>query len=136
MKSLLINNFFYLIGSFECNPPFTEEVIERMADRIDYLLEKSSKPLSFIVFIPEWLSPPTPGLIKMEKSVFKKIDFNIENGKHQYISGSQHVSENAEKNLYTSVHNTRVFFLQNENGFKKWPPSEENVNKLKASMII
>ena len=60
-------------GSFECNPPFTEEVIERMADRIDYLLTNSKFALSFIVFIPEWLDPPTPGLVKMEKSKFKQL---------------------------------------------------------------
>ena len=107
-----------------------------MSDRIDYLLRKTSKPLSFIVFIPEWLEPPTPGLVKMEKSIFNRAYFNIENGKHQYISGSQHLSDIEENNLYTSVHNTRVFILQNENAFKSWPPDKDSINKLKTAMTI
>ena len=107
-----------------------------MAERIDFLLGKSSKPLSFIVFIPEWLHPPTPGLVKMEKSVYNRSWFNIDGGKHRYISGSQHVAQNANMNMYTSVHHTRVFFLQNVNGFKKWPPTEEKLTKLRASMEL
>jgi hypothetical protein len=104
-----------------------------MAYRIEVLLANNSKPLSFIVFIPEWLHPPTPGLVKMEQSVFNRFCLNIARGKHRYISGSQHVEENANRNVYTSVHNTRVFFLQNANGFKKWPPTEEKLIRLKAS---
>ena len=123
-------------GSFECNPPFTEEVIERMADRIDYLLGKTKSPLSFIVFIPEWLVPPTPGLVKMENSVYNRKHFNAENGNHQYISGSQHLSVKSKNDLYKSVHNTRIFFLQNDQGFSCWPPSEQNIQILKIAIHI
>ena len=46
------------------------------------------------------------------------------------MSGSQHVGLN-ETHLYDAVHNTRVFFLQNEAGFNKWTPNEEKIKKLK-----
>lgn len=120
-------------GSFECNPPFTEEVIERMADRIDYLLTNSKFALSFIVFIPEWLDPPTPGLVKMEKSKFKQLHFNKADGEHEYVSGSQHVTAD-DLQLYTAVHNTRVFVLQNEVGSNLFSLDKEKIEELKASM--
>jgi hypothetical protein len=41
-------------GSFEANPPFTEEVMLRMAERIDKLCGGSEGPLSFVVFVPQW----------------------------------------------------------------------------------
>lgn len=124
-------------GSFECNPPFTEECIERMADRIDILLEANQQhPLSFIVFIPEWIDPPTPGLVKMQKSIFLRETFVLPRGKHSYVSGSQHIEKKFKaRNLYFSSHETRVFILQNELGFKKWTPTENKTSNIKQRLI-
>jgi phosphorylated CTD-interacting factor 1 len=121
-------------GSFQCNPPFTEEVIERMADRIEILLASTELPLSFIVFIPEWLDPPTPGLIKMNKSAFKTRDIIVGGKKHKYVAGTQFL-EHRGPLLYAAVHDTHVFFLQNKAGFEKWTPSEDKVEKLKNLMM-
>ena len=121
-------------GSFQCNPPFTEEVIERMADRIDYLLENSKLPLSFVVFIPEWLDPPTPGLVKMNKSKFKKYDFIVQSKKHEYVSGTQFLEQRGPL-LYLAIHDTHIYFLQNDAGSMKWNPTEEKVNRLKSAII-
>jgi hypothetical protein len=41
-------------GSFEANPPFVAQVIERMAQHIDELLGASNEPLMFSVIVPEW----------------------------------------------------------------------------------
>lgn len=122
-------------SSFQCNPPFTEEVIERLADRIEYLLENSKYALSYLVFIPEWIEPPTPGLVKMEKSKFNRMHFNVDNGAHHYVSGSQHVS-NEDPQLYTAMHNTRVFVLQNEAGYSLFTPTKEKIEKLKEAMTF
>jgi phosphorylated CTD-interacting factor 1 len=121
-------------GSFQCNPPFTEEVIECMADRIDFLLETSKFALSFIVFIPEWLDPPTPGLVKMEKSHYMRVNFNIEIGKHKYVSGSQYLNNSSSSCFYSEAHNTRVFFLQNQSGYEMFTPTSEKLEMLKESM--
>lgn len=120
-------------GSFEANPPFTEEVIERMSTRIESLLRKSIKPLSFVVFIPEWIDPPTSGLVNMEKSKFLRKTFNVEKHKHRYISGSQYVDQQGSY-LYEAVHNTRVFILQNNAGSQKWPVDQTKIELLIKSM--
>lgn len=55
------------------------------------LLEASSEPLSFIVFIPEWRDPPTPALTRMEQSRFKRHQLSLPAFDHEYRSGSQHI---------------------------------------------
>lgn len=55
-------------GSFEANPPFSEELMVAMIDHFEALLEESDEALSFIVFVPEWRDPPTEALLRMESS--------------------------------------------------------------------
>jgi phosphorylated CTD-interacting factor 1 len=52
-------------GSFEANPPFTEEVMLRMAERIDKLCGGSEGPLSFVVFVPQRRQPLSQALAMM-----------------------------------------------------------------------
>jgi hypothetical protein len=60
--------FYPVSGSFEANPPFSEELMEAMVNHFEALLSSTDSPLSFIVFIPDWRDPPTPALVRMEKS--------------------------------------------------------------------
>ena len=69
----------------------------------------------------------------MEKSKFKQLDFNKADGEHEYVSGSQHVTAD-DLQLYTAVHNTRVFVLQNEVGSNLFSLDKEKIEELKASM--
>lgn len=55
------------------------------------LLDQSSEPLSFIVFIPEWRDPVTPALTRMEGSRFLRHQLSIPAYEHEYRSGSQHI---------------------------------------------
>lgn len=63
-KELTLNNrscgSFYnlqpVAGSFEANPPFTEELMEEMVNHVEDLLSASDQPLSFVVSP----SPPLP----------------------------------------------------------------------------
>lgn len=55
------------------------------------LLEASSEPLSFIVFIPEWRDPPPTALTRMEQSHFKRQQLVLPAFDHEYRSGSQHL---------------------------------------------
>ena len=121
-------------GFFQCNPPFTEQVIERLADRLDYLLDDNKFALSFIIFIPEWLDPPTPGLVKLKHSKYKRFEFNLNDNQHQYISGSQYVSES--EGLYLASHNTCVFILQNDSGNIMFNITQDKTNDLKLSTNI
>ncbi|XP_077315359.1 mRNA (2'-O-methyladenosine-N(6)-)-methyltransferase isoform X1 [Lithobates pipiens] len=122
-------SFFPVSGSFEANPPFSEELMDAMVTHFESLLESSDQPLSFIVFIPEWRDPPTPALTRMEESRFKRHQVVLPAFQHEYRSGSQHVCKRDEL-YYKAVHNTAVLFLQNEAGFQKWTPSAERVQEL------
>ena len=122
-------------GSFQCFPPSTEECIERMADHIDHLLKVSKDhPLSFIVFIPEWLDPPTPGLVKMDASSFLRKSLILPGSQHKYITGAQHI-ETSKPKYYNSAHNTKVYFLQNDLAFEKWKPTEEKIKKFTERVV-
>lgn len=55
------------------------------------LLEQSSEPLSFIVFVPEWRDPVTPALTRMESSRFLRHQLSVTAYEHEYRSGSQHI---------------------------------------------
>ena len=61
-------NFYPTSGSFEANPPFSDELMAAMVDHMESLLGETSEPLSFIVFIPDWRDPPTEALIRLESS--------------------------------------------------------------------
>lgn len=55
------------------------------------LLDQSSEPLSFIVFVPEWRDPVTPALSRMEESRFLRHQLSVPAYEHEYRSGSQHI---------------------------------------------
>lgn len=115
-------------GSFEVNPPFVEQVILKCAERIDALLsEAQSEPLSFIVFIPNW--EDSLGLQRMVASSFMRHNMVLREFEHSYVSGLQH-QEKPNYVQYKAVHATRVIFLQNDLGYKKWMPSAESLRRL------
>uniref|UniRef100_A0A3Q2Y4I0 mRNA (2'-O-methyladenosine-N(6)-)-methyltransferase n=1 Tax=Hippocampus comes TaxID=109280 RepID=A0A3Q2Y4I0_HIPCM len=84
-------SFCPVSGSFEANPPFCEELMDAMVTHFEDLLEQSSEPLSFIVFIPEWRDPVTPALGRMEGSRFLRHQMSVPAYEHEYRSGSQHI---------------------------------------------
>ena len=125
-----------LEGSFECNPPFTSEIYSRMIDHIDYLLESSQQPLSFIVFIPERLEGDDPNADKLKKSKFLKKSVIVLYNQHQYVSGAQHMLDKSKDVSinYDPCHNTQIFFLQNKAGNEKWTPSQEKIDAILNKM--
>ncbi|XP_037346421.2 mRNA (2'-O-methyladenosine-N(6)-)-methyltransferase [Pungitius pungitius] len=125
-------SFSPVSGSFEANPPFSEELMDSMVAHFEALLNKSSEPLSFIVFVPEWRNPVTPALTRMEASRFLRHQLNIPAFEHEYRSGSQHICKRDEM-YYRAVHGTAVLFLQNDAGFAKWGPTPERLAELMAA---
>ncbi|XP_039632543.1 mRNA (2'-O-methyladenosine-N(6)-)-methyltransferase [Polypterus senegalus] len=128
-------SFSPVSGSFEANPPFSEELMDAMVTHFEDLLESSNEPLSFIVFVPEWRDPPTPALTRMESSRFKRHQLSITAFEHEYRSGSQHICKREEM-YYKAVHGTAVIFLQNSAGFAKWPPTPERIQELMAAYRV
>uniref|UniRef100_A0A3P8PWD4 mRNA (2'-O-methyladenosine-N(6)-)-methyltransferase n=1 Tax=Astatotilapia calliptera TaxID=8154 RepID=A0A3P8PWD4_ASTCA len=125
-------SFCPVSGSFEANPPFCEELMDAMVTHFEDLLDQSSEPLSFIVFVPEWRDPVTPALTRMEGSRFLRHQLSIPAYEHEYRSGSQHICKRDEM-YYRAVHGTAVLFLQNDAGFAKWAPTPERLAELTAA---
>ncbi|KAM8867279.1 mRNA (2'-O-methyladenosine-N(6)-)-methyltransferase [Synchiropus picturatus] len=125
-------SFSPVSGSFEANPPFCEELMLAMVTHFEDLLDRSTEPLSFIVFVPEWRDPVTPALTRMEESRFLRHQLKVPAYEHEYRSGSQHICKREEMS-YRAVHGTAVLFLQNDAGFAKWTPSPERVSELLAA---
>uniref|UniRef100_A0A8C8GK34 mRNA (2'-O-methyladenosine-N(6)-)-methyltransferase n=1 Tax=Oncorhynchus tshawytscha TaxID=74940 RepID=A0A8C8GK34_ONCTS len=128
-------NFSPASGSFEANPPFSEELMDAMVTHFEKLLEKSSEPLSFIIFVPEWRDPLTPALHRMETSAFRRHQMSVPAFEHEYRSGSQHICKKEEM-YYKAVHGTVVIFLQNAAGFAKWEPTPERIQELLAAYQV
>nr|CAB3264703.1 phosphorylated CTD-interacting factor 1-like [Phallusia mammillata] len=125
-----VMQFFPVQGSFEANPPFCEELMEAMVEHFEKLLAQSNSPLSFIIFIPEWRDPTPLSILRMESSRYKRKQVLIPAFEHQYRSGLQHVTSIAKEVYFKAVHGTMVFFLQNSEGFAKWPPTQDRLRNL------
>jgi phosphorylated CTD-interacting factor 1 len=116
-------DFYPTTGSFEANPPFSDELMAAMVDHMESLLGETTEPLSFIVFIPDWRDPPTEALIKLESSSFKRKQFVCPPFEHEYRHGFQHLPSAKSEMSAKAVFGTLVVFLQNEAGFNKWGPT-------------
>uniref|UniRef100_A0A3B4V3Z9 mRNA (2'-O-methyladenosine-N(6)-)-methyltransferase n=1 Tax=Seriola dumerili TaxID=41447 RepID=A0A3B4V3Z9_SERDU len=90
-------SFSPVSGSFEANPPFCEELMDTMVTHFEELLNQSSEPLSFIVFVPEWRDPVTPALTRMEASRFLRHQLSVTAYEHEYRSGSQHICKRIQR---------------------------------------
>jgi len=104
-----------------------------MADHMIELLTDTDEPLMFIIFIPDWRDPVTPALIKLEDSLYCRHSRLIEKGKHQYITGRQHI-HSRDSMFYDAVHGTMVFVLQNKAAVRTWQVDEELMDKLNQAM--
>jgi hypothetical protein len=121
-------NFYPKSGSFEANPPFTEEIMEKMFSHMEHLLASTVLPLSFAIFVPNWqdCSP----VVKLCTSKYTRYQLVLNKYKHKYVTGYQHIEQRKDKVSYMAVHETCVVFLQNQAGFEKWKPTQEKIDLL------
>ena len=115
-------------GSFECNPPFDEEIISRLAGHVERLLSRAKKPLSFFVVVPLWHD--SRGWMRLAKSVYCVSNTTLEAKEHAFVSGAQH---SRIDQLTPSAAPTSVLFLQNKAGEKKWPVTPEGVAAIREA---
>ncbi|KAH9507644.1 mRNA (2'-O-methyladenosine-N(6)-)-methyltransferase [Bulinus truncatus] len=123
-------DFYPRSGSFEANPPFSEELMVATIDHMESLLRETNEPLSFIVFIPDWRDPPTEALIRLESSKFKRKHFTCPAKEHEYRHGFQHMPVAKGKMNVKAAFSTLVVFLQNDAGFARWTPTPEKIKEL------
>lgn len=84
-------DFKPMSGSFQVNPPNSEELIDETLQHIDRLLTDSQEPLSFIIFLPEWKDPPLQCMSRIDESQFKRKQVVVPSMMHEYRHGYQHV---------------------------------------------
>ena len=118
-------------GSFEANPPFEASVMRRMADHIHGLLDAATGPMSFVVVIPAW--EKTEGWRALKESRFLRgAELRVPQKDHGFCEGSQH----AQATRYRiATFDSSVFFLQNDAGHERWPPSTEVRDELLSAMV-
>jgi len=118
-------------GSFQANPPFSEEVMLTMADHMISLLEDSQDPLMFVIFIPDWREPMTPAITRLENTIYCTHNILLASRSHQYITGNQHLQSVTH---YDAVHGTQVYVLQNDAAIDEWPISHKDMDHLRDAM--
>lgn len=114
-------------GSYEVNPPFTEEVMDSMVSRIETLMQDGS--YSFVIVLPNWVAAPS--IENLKASRYLKWSTVLPAGSHQYVVSDQHkqfkqISFNIE---------TAIFILQSEKGSKDYPVPIDIRNKLLTSFV-
>lgn len=117
-------------GAFEANPPFLEEHMLAMALAFEIYLTQCTKPLSFVVFVPQWRDSPYFELLT--QSSFKRAHFDAQKGQHQYLRGFNHRDTHSQSMV--SYAHTTVFFLQNDAAFALKPFDGSVVDAVAASM--
>jgi len=125
-------NFFPTSGSFEINPPFSQEFMVKMVNHIETLVQNTEEALSFMIFIPEWLDPICPAIPLLDSSQFLRQKFSMIPRVHHYL---QHpFLEHQTKVIHFPVpHSTLVYIIQTDAGFEKWTPTEEKQADFLAS---
>ena len=126
-------------GSYEANPPFVEEVMENMARRIIFLLgvhEKRGTPLSFVVIVPGWHDDECKSFHLMKDCIYNrgltpKYYLILRRNEHNYRPGMQHRVRHVEQ---SSNVDTFLFFLQNKEGAKKWPVTQQKIMQLQQAV--
>lgn len=127
-----ILKFFPVAGSFEVNPPFSEELMEATVNHLERLLTESQESLSFIVFFPDFRDPVPVALTKLEASRYKREQLLIPAYDHEYRHGFQHIMPRNEVSV-RSTHGTHIIFLQNDAGYARWGPTPERLDALRES---
>eukprot|EP00300_Choanocystis_sp_HF-7_P004645 c13625_g1_i1.p1 GENE.c13625_g1_i1~~c13625_g1_i1.p1 ORF type:complete len:462 (-),score=74.75 c13625_g1_i1:198-1583(-) len=120
--------FWPTAGSYEANPPFVEEVMERMAAHIQELLDLTQDALSFSVFIPAWTDTPCWPILQQSK--YLRFFLAVSKGEHGYCVGDQHVNP---KRSLPATFETAVFILQTEAAAAKWPVTKSVIEELKSA---
>lgn len=109
-------------GSFECNPPFTEEHILYTAKIIDSSLSKYHQvPLSVVLILPSW--EDTAGFPILFNSHHKRLFLSLRRNMHYYVEKN---SRNEQRYRLSSA-NSHIFVLQNQLGADSWPITNDFV---------
>lgn len=121
-------------GSFQLNPPFVDDVIVAMVQRLDRLLEAADTnqaTLTFIVVVGanEGSRSGSAALGALRSSRFCRASVVCQKKDHWYLDGDQHLSEES----WLSPCDTAAFILQSARGHEVNPASDEKMQHIQES---
>ena len=122
-----------LEGSYEANPPFVPEVIERMARTINVALRAATAAglaLSFVVIVPDWSEGKACAALVRSPHLRRRL--LAANRKHEYLEGAQHRKAVGSRRQATC--DTAVYILQSQAGNERWPPTDAASDELLAAL--
>lgn len=116
-------------------PPFTFEVLEFAAEYCVQLIKKNtSKPLSFVLFMPEWNLTSYKPLL--EEAAVKHIVLAPKT--YEFVSGLQHLVHNAPDNKHERYWRmpfaSHMYILQNDVAKEKWPLTDQIVQDIVGAL--
>lgn len=104
-------------GSYEANPPFTEENISLMIDHMENSLAKAdeqSKGLSFFIVVPNWIDS---SIDRLRISQWNRLGMVILANQHRYIAGQQHMVDTT----FVAPFESYICILQSSVGTSVYP---------------
>ena len=66
----------------------------------------------------------------MEASPFLRADLAANGRKQAYVVGNQHIPKAARRRYYSVPHGTCLYWLQNDAGHAKWPPTRKKLQRV------
>lgn len=127
-------NFKPTSGSYQCNPPFSDIIMQQTIRHIESLLCHSDElelPLSFVIIVPIWETDLFWEKLIESPYYRRHITINVE--EYCYYDGSQHLISIDEKRYRPGFFNSSVFFLQNDLGSNKWYASDDKMKSLESA---
>ncbi|KAG2382941.1 hypothetical protein C9374_004908 [Naegleria lovaniensis] len=136
--------FFPTTGSFEANPPFSEELMKVMVSHMETLLDHSNtalskdtskkRPLSFFIVVPNWMDAPSLQDLMSSRHLTHELVLGA--SEHSYISGNQHNDPSMYRRSYAAVHETHVFVLQNSQASIEMPITDPFIERFKKAFAV
>lgn len=110
-------------GSFEANPPVTEEHLSRTTSIILKELKENEHPLSFVMMVPSWSTYPFYKSLMNSSYLVYVLYFH--KGEYAMKMNNNLPHQKIKKDKFYPKHTSLMFFLQNEKGRKKYLLNEE-----------
>jgi phosphorylated CTD-interacting factor 1 len=120
-------------GVFYANPPFVEEYMERLRERVQTMLELEV-PVTFAVMLPTWTD--TECYAWMQRSAFTQMHLVLPAGEHEYIDGRQQIDTKRWRKRHISPFCSTFFILQNELGRARDTVDDETRRRVLASFAL
>jgi len=121
-------------GSYECNPPFDDQLFHVVVPLLLQALTMCTLPLSIALVLPTWKW--SKGLAFASESQFCRGRLEIPNSDHAYMHGLQHCCKSKDR-IWNSDPKFKgwgsvVFLLQNDAGVARFPVTEEGLARHRA----